>query len=125
MNAKCCSDEQQEELEPLAPPPFPHPLCLFFMLSFNFFANVKIVATTLDKFQFQSQVRLSQINVRIPTPLKFDLYAVFIKCGSRIAFFFVGQQEFLNYSDFLSTISKKATKCWCRVLIDMIKEKCL
>ena len=45
----------------------------FFVLLFGFFAILSFVATTPDKFQFQSQVRLSQINVKVPIRLKFKL----------------------------------------------------
>ena len=54
---------------------------LFFVLLFNFSAVVSFVTTTIDKLQFQSQVTLSQINVRVPILLKFKLYAVFSKWG--------------------------------------------
>ena len=57
----------------------PRPICLFFALILYFFGIVGFVTTTPDKFQFQNQIRLSQINVIVPVRLKFKLYAVFIK----------------------------------------------
>ena len=45
---------------------FASSLCYFFY----FFAIVSFVITTPDKFQFQSQVRLSQINVKGSDPLE-------------------------------------------------------
>ena len=60
--------------------------CFFFVFFFHFFGIVSFVTTTPDKIQFQSQVRLSQINVKFPIRLKFKLYAVFIEWGIRIDF---------------------------------------
>ena len=90
-----------------APPPFPH---LFFVLLSYFFAIVSFVTTTLDKFQFRSQVRLSQINVLVPIRLKPKVFAVFIKIGSRIDFLFVVQQDIVNYWDFPSKTSRNCHK---------------
>ena len=42
---------------------------LFFVLFLNFFAILSFVITTPDKFKFQSEVRLSQINVQVPIRL--------------------------------------------------------
>ena len=50
--------------------------CLFFVLLFYLFGIVSFVTTTLEKFQFQSQVRLSQIKVTVPIRLKSKLYRV-------------------------------------------------
>ena len=47
--------------------------CFFFVLFFTFFAIVSSVTTTFDKFQFQSQVRLSQCNVKDPIRSKFKV----------------------------------------------------
>ena len=63
---------------------------IFFVFLFYFFGVVSFVTTTPDKFQFQSQVRLSQIDVLVPILLKIKLYAVFIERGSRIDFLFMG-----------------------------------
>ena len=84
--------------------------CLFFVLLFYSFAIVGSVTTTPDKFQFQSQVRLSQINVIIPIRLKLKLYAVFIKWGVGIDFLFLGQQDIVNYWDFPSKTSRNCYK---------------
>ena len=68
----------------------------FFVFLFYFFGIVSFVTTTPDKIQFQSLVRLSQINVIVPIRLKFKLYAIFIESGSRIDFLFKGRQDILN-----------------------------
>ena len=70
--------------------------CFFFVLLFDFFAFVSFVTTTFEKCQFQSQVRLSQINVIVLIRLKFKLYAVFIAWGSRVDFLFMGRQDIVN-----------------------------
>ena len=69
---------------------------LLLVLLFYFFAIVSFITTAPDKFQFQSEVRLSQINVIVPIPLKFKLYAVFIKWGNRIGFLFMRRQDIVN-----------------------------
>ena len=84
--------------------------CLFFVFLFYFFGIVCFVTTTPDKFQFQSQVRLSRINVIVPIRLKFKLYAVFIEWSSRIDFLFMGRQDIVNYWDFLSKFSRHCHK---------------
>ena len=84
--------------------------CLFFVFLFYLFGIVSFVTTTLDKFQFQSQVRLSQINVIVSIRLKFKFYAVFIKWGCRIDFSFMGRQDIVNYWDFPSKISRNYHK---------------
>ena len=99
--------------------------CFFFVLLSHFFGFVGFVTTTPDKFQFQSQVRLSQIYVIVPIRLKFKLYAVFIKWVSRIDFLFMGQQDIVNYWDFPPRFAENATKVWHRKLLDMINKKYL
>ena len=84
--------------------------CLLFVLLFYFFAFVSFLFTTPDKFQVQSQLRLSQINVTVPIRLKFKLYAVFIEWGSTMDFLFMGGQDIVNYWDFNSKISRKCHK---------------
>ena len=84
---------------------FASSLCFFY-----FFGIVSIVTTTPDKFQFQSQVRLSQINVIFPFRLKIELYAVLIEWGSRIDFLFMGRQDIFNYGDIPSKISRNCHK---------------
>ena len=96
--------------------------CLFFVLLFFFFAIVSFVTTTPDKFQFQIQEGLSQMNVIVPNLLKFKLYAVFIEWGSRIDFLFMGQQNIVNYWDFPARLPETATKCWYRKKLDLINE---
>ena len=59
---------------------------LFF---FNYFGIVIFVNTTLDKYQFQSQVRLFQVNVVLPIRLNLRLGAVLIELGSWIDVVFV------------------------------------
>ena len=54
------------------------------MFLLYFFGIVSFVTKTFDQFQFQSQVRLSLINEKVPIRLKFKLYSVIIKWGSRI-----------------------------------------
>ena len=70
--------------------------CFFFVFLFCFFGIVSFVTTTPDKFQFQSQVRLSQINVIVPIRSKFKLYAVFIKRGTWINFLFMPGQDIVK-----------------------------
>ena len=68
-----------------------------FRLCFGHFFVLFIISlgvfsfATFDKFQFQSQVRLSQINIVVHICLKFKLYAAFIERGGRINFVFVGR----------------------------------
>ena len=83
---------------------------LFFVILFYFFGIVSFLTTTPDKFQFQGQVRLSQINVIARIRLKFKRYAVFIKWGIKIDFLLVGRQNIANYWDFPSKISRKCHK---------------
>ena len=49
---------------------------LFFVLLFHFFAIVSFITTTPDKFQFQNQLRLSQLNVKVPIRLNKSHYVV-------------------------------------------------
>ena len=95
------------ELERLAPPTFPQPprslLCAPF-----FFATMSFVTTTFDKFQFQSQVSLSQNHVVHPIRLKFELYAVFIEWDGRTNFLIAGQQDI--HRDFHSKVSRNHHK---------------
>ena len=81
-----------------------------FVLLFYFFGIVSFVATTPDKFQFKSQVRLSPINLIVSIRLKFILYAVFIEWGGRIDFSFMGRQDIVNYWDSSSKISGNCHK---------------
>ena len=85
---------------------------LIFVLLFLFFTLVCIVTTSFDKFELQCQKRLSQINIIVPVPirLKFKLYAVFIKRGSWINFFFMWGQDIVNNWDFPSKISRHCHK---------------
>ena len=72
-----------------------------FLIAFLFFFGiVSLVTTTLDKFQFQSQVHLSHINVIVWIRFNFKLYAISIEWGSRITFLLVGRQDVINYWDF-------------------------
>ena len=101
---------------------------LFFVLLFYFFANISFVTNTPDKFQFENQVRLSEINVRVPIRLKFKLYVVFIKWGTMIDFLFKGRRDIVNYWDFPSKISGNCHKMlvpkitrhdWWKVVVKM------
>ena len=82
----------------------------FFVLLFYFLGILNFVTTTPDKFQFQSQVRLSQINLLACFRLKFKLYAVFNEWGSSINFLFMGRQDIVNYWDFPSKVSTNCHK---------------
>ena len=82
----------------------------FFVFLFCLFGIVSFVTMTFDNFQFQSQVRLSQINLIGPIRLKFNFYAVFIEWGSWMDFLFVGQQNMVKYWDFRSKISRSCYK---------------
>ena len=84
--------------------------CLLFVLLFYFSGIVSFVTTTLAEFQFQSQVKLSQINVTVPTPLKFKLFAVFNESGSRTSFLFVGRPDIVNYWYLPSKVSRNCQK---------------
>ena len=99
--------------------------CLLLVLLFNFCAIVIFVTTTFDKFQFQSQVRMSQSNVKFPLSLKLKFIAVFINWCSRLNFLLVGRQNIVNYWDFPSKGSRNCQKKWYRKLLDMINEKVL
>ena len=88
--------------------------CLFLVFLFYFYGFVSFVTTTPDKFQFQNQVRLSQINVRVPIRLKFKLYAVFIEWGSRIVLLFMWRHDIVNYWHYFP--SKISTNCYKRLV---------
>ena len=65
--------------------PFPNPSSpLPFAPVFFFSGIVSFVTAVLDKFLFQSQVRMSQIIVVVLIRLKFDVNAFFIEWGSGI-----------------------------------------
>ena len=81
-------------------------LCFFFVFCVCFSSIVGFVTTTLDEFQFQGQVDLSQFKVLVQLRLKFKLYAVFFKWGTRINFLFVCWQDIVNYCDFPSKFSR-------------------
>ena len=76
-----------------------------FVLFFHCIGIVSFVTNILDRFQLQSRVRLSQINIIVLIRLKFNLYAVFMKSSSSIRFFFVRRWSIVTYWDFLSKIS--------------------
>ena len=78
--------------------------CLFFVLFPKFSGFVSFVTTALDKFQFQSQVRLSQNSVLVLIRLQFKPNAVVIEIVFRINVFFMGRQDIVNYWDFPSKI---------------------
>ena len=84
--------------------------CLVFVFLFYFFPIASFVTTTPEKFQFQSQVRLSQINVIVPIRLKMKLFAVLIGWESRLDFLFMGRQDIANYRDIPSKISRNCHK---------------
>ena len=86
------------------------PFYLLIVLPSYFFAIVNFVTTTPDKFQLQSHVGLSQINVIAPIRSKFKLYSVFIEWGSRIDFLFRGWQDIVNYWHFSSKVSRNCHK---------------
>ena len=79
-------------------------------LSAFFLFILSLVTTTIDLFQFRSQLRLSQINEEIPIRLKLKLYAVFIKIVGRKNQSFVGRQDIVNYWDLPSKISRNCQK---------------
>ena len=79
LGAKRCLHEKREELVPPPPPSLPHPLLPLLCAPFLLLCYLNFVTTTPDKFQFQSQVRLSQFNVIVPIRLNFKLDAVFIE----------------------------------------------
>ena len=83
---------------------------LFFVFLSYFFGIVRFLTTNPDMFQFQSQVRLSQINVIVPIRLKVKHYAVFIEWDCRIDFLFMGRQDIVNYWHFPSKISRNCHK---------------
>ena len=58
---------------PLAPLPLslPHPLLSLLYAPFLLLCYFRFRKHVPDKFQFQRQVRLSQINVKVPIRLKF------------------------------------------------------
>ena len=60
--------------------------CLIFVLLFILFGFVSFVTTTLENFQFQSQVGLSQNNIVLSIRLKIKLYTIFIEWWSRVNF---------------------------------------
>ena len=66
---------------------------------------------TLDQFQFQNQLHLSQINVVFQSRLKITLHAGFIESGSRIYFFFVVTQNSVNFWD-----TETSTNCRKRLV---------
>ena len=127
MIAKCSLHERQEDLRPLALPPFPHalfPLLRAPFLLLCYFGTVSFVTMTLDNFLFQNQVRLPQTSVKVPGRLKFKRYEVFVERGSMKKFLFVERQDIVNYWDFPPTFSKTATKRWYQKLLDIFNENC-
>ena len=52
---------------------------IYFVLYLYFFVIVSLLTLKLGNFQFQSQIRLFQINVEITIRLNFKLYAVSIE----------------------------------------------
>ena len=74
--------------------------CVFLVLLFNIVDDVSFGTTILDKIHFQSQLHLSENNVKVPIHLKLKIYAVIIERGSRICFFFVGRQDIVINWDF-------------------------
>ena len=88
------------------PPQFLHQFWTLLWALFYFFAIVSYATTTLDKFQFQYQVRLSQFNVLVSIRLKFKFYAIFIESGSGIYFLFAVRQDIVNYWEFLRKVSR-------------------
>ena len=84
--------------------------CPFFVFFFTFFVIASFVITTLYKFQFQSQLRLSQINIVIPLFLKVKLYAFCAEWDSKKKLLFMGRQEIAIYWDFPSKISGNCHK---------------
>ena len=97
--------------------------CLFFLPLLSFVASVNFVTTTPDKFQLQSRVRLSQINIIVPIRLKFKVYAVSIEWGTRIDFLFMGWQDIVDYWYFPPRFPDTATEGWYRKLLDMNNDK--
>ena len=85
--------------------------CLFVLL-FSYFSDFEtFVTTSTEKYQFQSQVRLSQINIIVPIRSRIKLNAVFMKWGSSsINLMFVGRQDIVNYWGFPSKNSKNGHK---------------
>ena len=94
-------------------------LC-FLRSFFQFCAIVIFVTVTLDKFRFQSQIRLSQINIVVTIRLKFKLYEIFIdnEWSCRINFLFVGQQYNVNYWHLPYKISRNC-KLWDGTVVVM------
>ena len=84
--------------------------CLSFVLFFRLLCSCKFVTTTPDKFQLHRQVRVSQINVRVPIRLKFKLYAFFIEWGIMMNFLCLGRQYIVNYCEFPSKFSRNCQK---------------
>ena len=83
---------------------------LNFGLCLHFFGLVSFLTKAPDKFQFQIQLHLSQINILVPIRLIFKLDAVFIEWGTRICFSFLGRQDIANYWDFLQKNSNNCHK---------------
>ena len=84
--------------------------CFFFVFLLNFFDIVSSVTTAPDKFQFESQIHLSQVNLVPPIRLKIIPYANFIKWGIRINFTFMGRQYIVNYWDIPFWVSRDCRK---------------
>ena len=83
---------------------------VIFVLLFLFLTFVCLITTSFDKFEFQWQKRLSEISVIVLISLNFKLFAVFIKCGSRLKFLFMPGQYIVNNWDFLSKICTHCRK---------------
>ena len=99
--------------------------CLFFVLLVNFFAIGSLITTTLDKFQFQSQVRLSQIILVIAIRLNVTLYAVFIEWGRTMYSFLWVDKILSTFGTSPARFQETATKGWYRKFFDLIRWKCL
>ena len=94
-------------------------LC-FLRSFFQFCAIVIFVTVTVDKFRFQSQKRLSQINIVVTIRLKFKVYEIFIdnEWSCKINFLFVGQHDNVNYWDLPYKISRNC-KLWDGTVVVM------
>ena len=97
----------------------------FISFFFKFLCVVSLVATYVDQSHFHSQLGMSPFDVIVPIRFKSKHYAVYIERGSKILFFFVEQQNIVNYWDFPSKILKNCPKRLVQKVIQHDQRKCL
>ena len=95
------------------------------MLLFYCFGFVGFVTTILDNYQFQSQIRLPQINV--VTPIRLYSNSMQLSMSEVIGYISCSCDVMTSSTTgtFPLKFTEAVTNCWYQKLSDMISEKCL